>query len=320
MAYELLPDESVREGFARCAREQLDQAIADLSEGIREDPVEAIHSARKAIKKERSLLRLFREAIPAKQRRRENEALRGAARGLSSARDGDVMIETLDKLSERFAGQVPARTFDEIRKRLESERDSERGELVGSSLEAGAVQELDAVRLRVDDWKLRRGGWKALESGLIRTFKRGNDGLTRAREDRSLETWHEWRKRVKDLWYHDRLLAPSCGPAVEGHAEDAHRLADLLGDDHDLGVLHQRLTSGETAAVDVESLISLIDHRRGELQREALHIGGRVYAESPDAFGRRMKRSWQAGRARAKAAAAQHPAELAEATRQPHHT
>ena len=45
-----------------------------------DDPVKAVHTARKAVKKERSLLRLARGAMSRKQRRRENHALRDAAR------------------------------------------------------------------------------------------------------------------------------------------------------------------------------------------------------------------------------------------------
>ena len=69
--------------------------------------------------------------------------------------------------------------------------------------------------------------------------------------------------------------------------------------------------------VDVDAVVRLIDHRRGELQTEAILIGERVYAEPPKAFRRRMKRSWDAGRAAAQAPLEQHPAELAAATREP---
>jgi hypothetical protein len=130
---------------------------------------------------------------------------------------------------------------------------------------------------------------------------------------------HAWRKRVKDLWYHERLLAPICGPSTSGQAEDAHRLADLLGDDHDLGVLRQTLTRDHIAvAVDLDAVVSLIDHRRADLQTEAVQIGKRVYAEKPKAFRRRMRRSWNAGRGVADAPRKQDPAELAQATRAVH--
>jgi len=68
MAYRFENDESVRDGFVRCAAEQLDKACTELSARIGDDPVDAVHSARKAVKKERSLLRLARGSMPAKRR------------------------------------------------------------------------------------------------------------------------------------------------------------------------------------------------------------------------------------------------------------
>jgi CHAD domain-containing protein len=319
MAYRFETDEGVREAIVRCAREQLDAAVGELSEGIGDDPVRAVHSARKAVKKERSLLRLARGAMPAKQRRRENRALRDAARGLSGARDADVMIATIIQLSERFAGQLPESTFREIADQLERTRDAERGQRTGSALDTRAVQELGAVRLRIDDWQLTKGGWNAIESGLLRSYQRGGKAFARAQRERSLEDLHEWRKRVKDLWYQERLLAPICGPASGGHVKDVHRLADRLGDDHDLGVLRQTLTGDHiTVAVDLDALVQLIDRRRIELQTETIRLGKRVYAETPKAFRRRMKRSWNAGRAVARVPLEQNPAELAQVTRAPH--
>src|SRR5579862_9144980 len=152
MPYRLDSRESVEQGLRRCARDQLDSAIADLTEGVREDPVEAVHSARKALKKERSLLRLFRGALEPAERQRENDALRHAARLLSAARDAEVTIQALDELSDRFAGQVPQRTFTTIRKQLTAERDPARARLLDSGLTGEVADELKAVRGRIDDW------------------------------------------------------------------------------------------------------------------------------------------------------------------------
>jgi CHAD domain-containing protein len=315
MSYKFGADEPVREAIARCAREQLDRAVSELSEGINDDPVRAVHSARKAIKKERSLLRLARGTIPAKQRRRENAALRDAGRELSGIRDADVMVATLDSLSGRFVGQLPAKTFDAIREQVKTGRN---GASSRSALDSRAVQELGALRLRVDDWKLSRAGLKAIDSGLARSYSRGRKAFAWAQSHRTPEDLHAWRKRVKDLWYHDRLLAALGGPTVRGHAKDAHRLADLLGDDHDLVVLRQELTRDVMPVpVDVDAVVKLIDYRRSELQTEAFALGRRVYAESPKAFRRRMRRSLASGRALAQAPRESEPAELAQATRTP---
>ncbi len=298
MAYRIKRREGVRKAFARCAREQLDGAVRALSEDIEKDPVEAVHSARKAVKKERALLRLMRGAIPAEQRHHENAALREAARGLSHAREREVAVQTIDQLAERFSGQLPARTFAKVRERLAVARDAHRAGVVSSTRGAQAVQDLGAVQVRVDDMKLKVGGWSALDQGLVRTYRRGRDALVLARGDRSPEAMHAWRKRVKDLWYHLRLLAPVCGPSVRGQAKEADRLAELLGDDHDLAVLKVAVEDiGDELPVDLVALFGLIDHRREQLQSEAIPIGERLYAEKPKAFRRRMRRSWRAGRA-----------------------
>ncbi len=317
MAYKFRADEPVRGAIIQCGREQLDRAITALSERIKGDPVSAVHDARKAIKQERSLLRLARSAMPSEERRRENAALREVARGLSNARDSAVLVTTLDQLSDRFAGQPPATTFDAVREHLKARHGGATG-LIGAADAAEAAEELRDIRRRVDDWELAADGWHSIDAGLLRSYERGRKAFASARTTRSPEDLHAWRKRVKDLWHHDRLLAPSCGPAVRGQAKDAHRLSDLLGDDHDLVLLRDELTQDVVPVpVDVDALVRLIDHRRAELQTEAIRIGERVHAERPKAFRRRMRRSWNAGRTAALAPLEQHPAELAAATREP---
>ena len=316
MAYKFGADESVRRGIIRCAREQLDRAVSELSEGTGTDPTRAIHDARKAIKKERSLLRLAGGAMTRGGRRRENAVLWEAARGLSGARDAEVMIASIDQLSERFAGQLPASAFESIRSYFEARRLAELEDTGGSIVQTRALGELAAARERVERWELRNGGWKALESGLERSYRRGCEAFADARVSAEMVDLHAWRKRVKDLWYHERLLAPTCGPTVRGHAKDLDRLAELLGDDHDLALLRQELTqTSPPVPADLDAVVELIDHRRTELQTEAAGIGERVYAETPKAFRRRMRGSWKAGRALARAPKAQHPAQLAAATR-----
>lgn len=317
MSYRFGPDEPVDRALARCATEELDRAIQELTEGVNKDPVRAVHNARKAIKKERSLLRLARGALSSGRRRRENAALREAARGLAGVRDADVLVATVDALSERFVGQLPATTFDGIREQLASRRGVNGASAQG--FDADVVERLRAVRLRVDGWSPSADGWDALEPGMVRTHKRGRKAFKRARASHSFEDLHEWRKRVKDHWYHQRLLADVGGPVVRGAAKDAHHLSDLLGEDHDMGMLRAELTHDAIhAAVDVDAVVKLIDHRRSELQDEAMAIGARLYAERPAAFARRMRRTWDAGRALAHARYERNPAELAAATREPH--
>jgi CHAD domain-containing protein len=238
---------------------------------------------------------------------------------LSAARDAEAMLATLDELSERYAGQLPERTFESVRTPLERRRDAQREQLGSSDLTVRAAAELAAVRARIDEWELTEGGWSVLEGGLRRSYRDGRRAFHRAHDHRSGDDWHEWRKRVKDLWYQQRLLSAVAGPACAGQAKDAHRLADLLGDDHDLLVLRRALT-GEVshAPADLDAVVGLIGHRQQELRRQALQLGARVYAEKPKRFVRRMRAMWRAGRGQKAVAADQRPAELAQATRTAH--
>jgi CHAD domain-containing protein len=316
MPYRFEDGESVQTALRRCAREELDQAIQELSDGVKVDPVEAVHAARKALKKERSVLRLGRAALVPKERRRENTAFRLAAQRLSGARDADVMIQAFDELGDRHPGQVPQTTLVAVRDHLVKQREAARRHTFASNAPGEVVEDLRAARLRIDDWRLRRGGWAAIRPGLRRSYERGGKAFQRARGHSTVENLHQWRKRAKDLWYHLRLLEATSPNAIGGHANDAHRLSDLLGDDHDLAILRESLiaTAGEIPAA-LEPVLGLIDYRRDRLQEEAMLQGERLYAESPKAFLRRTQRYWKAWRAEDRAAGARQPAELAEATR-----
>jgi CHAD domain-containing protein len=316
MPYRLENGEAVREGILRSGREQLDTAIRKLTDGVDDDPVSAVHSARKSLKKERSLLRLTRSAIEEDQRRRETAAFREAARKLSGVRDSDVMIQGLDDLAERFAGQVPKRSFAATRRFLVGQRDVQRRQLVKSPATREVVDELRAARLRIDEWRFRSAGWSAVSGGLIRNYGRGRQAFAAARSEPTAENLHAWRKRAKDLWYHLRVLQPIAAHTLRGQAQEAHRLSDLLGDDHDLAVLSDSLEHMRNEIkADVDAVIGLIQHRRAQLQSEAFFVGQRLYAESPNAFRQRMRRYWKAWRAESRAVDARQPAELADSTR-----
>jgi CHAD domain-containing protein len=302
MAYRLHPDEAVPDGLRRCAREQLGQAIDELTNRVSDDPVEAVHEARKSLKKARSLLRLGRGTLAAGERRRANDALRSAGRKLSSARDAEVMLEATDELAERFAGRLPQASFDAIRHHLVAERDPARRQVLESGLTGQVADELAAARSAIEDWTLRRDGWKALEPGLQRSYARGQAALERARRKPTVENLHEWRKRTKDLWYHLRLLKPLAPGIIGGAAKDADKLSKLLGDDHDLAVLRVTLEHGAgDLKIDVDAVLALIDHRREQIQAEAVPLGERLYAERPKAFVARMRRYWKASRPQAAA-------------------
>jgi CHAD domain-containing protein len=268
-AYRLKKGEPVPEGVARIARGRIDHAIDALGDASEE----GVHDARKDMKKLRALLRLVRGDIGDKTFRRESDCFRDAARELSGVRDADVMLATLGDLERRYEADTGP-----VRQAVEAHRIRTAG---GGRERAAktAVAMLTEARRRVGDWPLESDGFDAFEGGLRRTYRDGRRGWRAALKEPSTENLHEWRKRVKDLWYHCSILEEAWKPVMKALAGEAHELSDRLGDDHDLSVL---LDFG------ADSLEPLIATRRGELQEEAFAYGARLYADKPKAYVRRL--------------------------------
>jgi CHAD domain-containing protein len=283
-AYRIKPKESLSEGIPRIARGRIDNAIDELRGKTESTAEEAVHEARKDLKKLRALLRLTRGELGESSFARENTCFRDAGRELAAARDSDVMLDTLKALD------VPAELGWDLRKAIQAHR-TRNGDGGRRAAAAGAVAMLREARGRVDDWPLERDSFAALSEGLERTYRRGRRDLKAVRANPSVEGLHEWRKRVKELWYHHTLLRPLWPPVMQAVGDQAHELADRLGDDHDLVVLAEWIS--EHTDADAE-FFEAVDRRRAELQADAMTLGARLYADKPSAYVRRLRRLWEA--------------------------
>lgn len=73
---------------------------------------------------------------------------------------------------------------------------------------------------------------------------------------------------------------------------DAHRLSDLIGEDHDLAVLEQHATRHRSQLPNdaaFTALVGLIARRRRKLQRQALRRAPRLYRTKPSKLARRWR-------------------------------
>jgi CHAD domain-containing protein len=290
-AYRLELGEPLPDGIARVARGRIDHALDELRGKTDSTPEEAVHEARKDMKKLRALLRLARGELGKPAFERENICFRDAARELAGVRDADVMLATLKAL------ELPAGVGWELRKRIAGAHAAQRSE--GREAAArGVVAILKEARKRVGDWPLERDSFDAIADGLERTYRRGRRELRAASDEPSTERLHEWRKRVKQFRYHATLLRCAWPPVMEAFAGEAHELSNRLGDDHDLAMLAAWVD--ENAGEEPE-LTEAVDRRRAVLQDEAFALGERLYAEKPSAYVRRLERLWSTQRTEVRA-------------------
>jgi len=293
--YRLERDETVPDGIRRVALGRIDNALDELRGRSASSAEEAVHSARKDMKKLRALLRLVRGETGNEVYRRESSAFRDAGRELSGVRDADVMIATLDSL------ELSAQEVGSLRQALEAHklRTAAGGR---EQAAAGAVEIIEAARGRVLGWPLETDGFGAFSAGLLRIYRQGRRNMATARKEPTAETLHEWRKRTKDLWYHLALLEEAWPPVMDTLADEAHELSDRLGDDHDLAVV---LEWAEQHA-DAAPVRAEVQERRRGLQADAFAYGARLYADKPSVFVERVERWWEASAGAASAEAAHH--------------
>ncbi len=297
-AYRLLEGEPVGPGIKRVIAAQVDDAITQLRGEAGTEPADAIHEARKDMKKVRSALRLVRDALGDDVWRRENDHYREAARQLSSHRDAEILVEALDELGERF-GPTARDRFGALRGQLDEENRAAQDNGMLERTMAGAAAELAAGRSRIDGLSLEGDDWELLAPGLHRTYRRGRKRLRAVEEEASVSNLHELRKRVKDLWYQLRLIREADRPMIGALADHAHDLSDHLGDDHDLALLREQVKRRRDAfasPADQRHLLQEIDQRRGELQFAAISLGERIYAEKPKKFRSRLAKRYRRSR------------------------
>jgi CHAD domain-containing protein len=285
------------EGLRRIAVGQVDLALEVLDApdtASQKRNEKAVHETRKALKRLRALLRLLEHELGAEVFARESAALRDTARRLAPARDAEVLLSTLDALIEHHPRKLGKhKGVRRLRRRLLTEQ---RRTQVDDVTRAQVLAELRRFRARTEGWRLAdREDILLIEVGLRRCYRDGRRGRRRAGRAKGERgpAMHEWRKDVKELRYAAELLQR---PRL---AERADELGELLGEEHDLAILAERVRrAGKRSRAGAKRidrstrklLLKRIARRREELQKRALRDGERLYARSPKRFIARIRR------------------------------
>ena len=111
-------------------------------------------------------------------------------------------------------------------------------------------------------------------------------------------TLHRWRKELKTLWYHLRLVRPLMTGVAPLIAE-LDRLETELGDDHNLVVLGATLRGCHdlrSMRAEMRQINRLAARMRQPLRRRAFALGRRLHLRKPEAFARWLRASFKQAR------------------------
>lgn len=296
MAYRLKKGESIPEGVRRIVHEEIASALGEFKHHSGRKRDEAIHEARKSIKKMRGLIRLVEPEL-GRVYRTTNTRLGDIGRKLSEIRDATAIIEVFDALAEKHKSALQTPAIAAIRRGLEtSKRETEQAAGIGDAVKR-ATAALRSIDKQVDKWPLQRDGFGAIAPGLKERYRRGRKAMSVARKDGTPENYHEWRKRVKDHWYHVRLIESLWTEVMQAHESSLHDLETWLGDDHNLVVLCEKLEKEPEKYGEEENVRlfrAVIEQEQKELREKSLSLGERLYERKPRRFIQEVEKLWDA--------------------------
>ncbi len=294
MPYRLRAKESVPDGIKRVVSEEIDSAGALLRERSPKQRDEAVHEARKSVKKIRGVLRIVRPEL-GKTFKEENSRFGEVGRRLSRLRDAAALLEVFDQIVNKYGVTFDGKGASAIRLGLEKLKDEIEARLNVSQTAERAAGALHSARSRIGKWPLAGDGFSILSAGLERTYRDGRKAMGKAGRKQNAVCYHEFRKRVKDHWYHVRLLESIWTEVMQAHEASLKELETWLGDDHNCVVLREKLEANPDAfggAQTVEVFLLLVGKHQEELREKSSSLGARVYAEKPREFVRNIAALW----------------------------
>ena len=283
------------------ACEQNSKAIAELDdESVSQ--ARKVHQVRKRCKKLRGLIRLVRPAL-GKMYQTENDWFRDTAQPLSGLRDAKTMRDTYDSVTDTFKDQVKRESFKTIRRRLTIRCKKLVEANNGDELLNLTRERFAEAQRRVQSWQFGETGFAALKGGFRKSYSQAVTALEQAISHPTAEQFHEFRKRVKSHQFHCLLLRDLSRKPMRERIDEAERLCELLGDDHDLIVLSDSIDASPDefgSKKNVGAFRSLLGQRSRQLRKQIEKLGFRLFSKSPSAIVDQLSLGVDAGKARKK--------------------
>ena len=286
------PDLPVGEALKAVARD----VLAEAREALGHDRTDAaaVHDYRKAMKRWRALLRLL-EPFLGEEGRRLRIAARNYARELAGARDAQAAMEALEDIAEQPQTALSPRSLAAIRAKLDELRKGAEAASVTQAMRARLIVALDEIAPGIDTWTLEKVSFGDLAGELTKTYRR-------MRKDAPREDWravapealHDLRRRVVAHRYQMELVEPLWPKFGRVWVAEAQRLRDRLGAHQDLSMLLAFTAPHQALAPWRSRLTPLIAERQAAHAKASSRIAGRMLAEKPRAFRRRIEALWKA--------------------------
>lgn len=280
------------EPLRRIARGILAEARSAIGDHERTDAV-AVHSFRKAMKRWRALLHLLEPYLGESGKNLRLEA-RDLARELSGPRDAQAALSALDDTLKHDPSFSSA-SLRTIRIRIEALRNEQESAVLNDEVRGRMQAYLRRASRSVERWPVERIGFSEIAEGVTATYRRARRRVPANWRKADADKLHELRRRVIEHRYQMELIEPLWPRLGKLWVEEAQRLRDRLGRHQDLAVLLGLTAPRHLLAQWRSKLAPLIAERQSVHITAGSRLSGRLFAERPKAFRRRLRAMWEAG-------------------------
>ena len=295
MANRLCPEKQFGKQISRFASGELGNAANVLA--IRPDGIhKAIHEARRAFKRVRGLCRLVQAADDAffSRMRRDVGAL---GQSLSILRDASALIESCGRQQEFAFRDDASLAFQRLMDHLVAHHEALMADtasleqVVDLAIAKCKVLQSEFSALKIDFDPVKAA--KVLRKGWKRTLLKGQAAIVQCETGPVTETFHDLRKAAQAHVQQTSLLTDLWPSLLNQRQSDAKVISDLLGEEHDLCILLEKIASDEVFKADRFVLQSSIAERQDHLRQQALEKSKLLFSPDADFEAHRIAVLWR---------------------------
>jgi CHAD domain-containing protein len=287
----LRPQQAVGQALRDVARHILAEGRTAVEDKKRVEAV-AVHDFRAAMKSWRAFLRLVEPHLDAGEGRWRTEA-RDLARMLAGARDAQAALDAVaDAEHHAPSHRLSSQSWDTIRTKLEGLRASAETASLTNSIRTQISAALDRAEARIERWPLDDLTFFDVTEGLRADYRRARRLIPDDWRAASAHDLHELRQRVVVHRYQMELVEPLWPRLGRSWVREAQKLRNRLGKIQDLAVLARYAEPHQPLARWRSRLQSTISKRQAQHIAVSRRIAGRLFAEKPKSFRRRLEAMW----------------------------
>lgn len=258
--------------------------------GAARDLERAVHELRRMCKELRALWRMLRPAVGEEVYGRENARLRDAARALSGARDASVMLDTFAAMGRRRRGRRGREDWRRVGVAFRDHVARTWGAAPAPATVEGLMPALTGV---LDAFGATHEAFDGLpleinvtwQPGVRQVYRIGRKRMRAAYASGADADFHNWRKSTKDLFFQLRLLERMKQARPGRRVQELKKLEKMLGRDHDLAVLRERIAGLVAADQDPGArVLGDLARHSARLRKLARKPGRRLFGDKPEAL------------------------------------